>query len=137
MPTQKAGCILINLESKKISLVFRREKDGYSFPKGHLEEGETLQQCAVRETEEETGRKNHLIDEQELAIVKYVTHLGEDVEVHFYLAIDDGLTDKTIPEDLQEISIWVSTDEVEEKLTFGNLRNFWNEVKGKVIDILK
>lgn len=39
MTTKKAGCILINLETKKIALVNR--KNEYSFPKGHLEVGKT------------------------------------------------------------------------------------------------
>lgn len=45
---KKAGCILINLDNSKIALVLR---DGdYSFPKGHLENGETIKECAIRET---------------------------------------------------------------------------------------
>lgn len=65
MKVKKAGTILINIENKKIGLVYRPSKNDYTFPKGHLEVGETLQQCAVRETEEETGRKNHLINQVE------------------------------------------------------------------------
>ena len=45
MITKKAGCILINLETKKIALVNR--KNEYSFPKGHLEEGEKFEECEI------------------------------------------------------------------------------------------
>ena len=55
MKTYKAGTILVNLANKKIGLTYRVKQNDYSFPKGHLEEGETLQECAVRETEEETA----------------------------------------------------------------------------------
>lgn len=34
----------------------------YTFPKGHIEQGETAQQAAVREVEEETGVKAEIIE---------------------------------------------------------------------------
>ena len=134
MATLKAGTILVNLENKKIGLIYRKDKIGYEFPKGHLEEGETLEECAIRETEEETGRKNHIVEE--LETVNYVTSKGEDVELHFYIAIDDGETDKNIVEEDKEENIWVELDEVENKLTFNNLKRVWNNSKEKVLKLL-
>lgn len=134
MATLKAGTILVNLENKKIGLIYRKDKVGYEFPKGHLEKGETLEECAIRETEEETGRKNHIVEE--LEIVKYVTSKGEDVELHFYIAIDDGETNQIIVEEDKEETIWVNAEEVENKLTFKNLKKVWNNSKEKVIKIL-
>ena len=134
MATLKAGTILVNLENKKIGLIYRKDKIGYEFPKGHLEEGETLEECAIRETEEETGRKNHILEE--LETVNYVTSKGEYVELHFYIAIDDGKTDKNIVEEDKEENIWVEIDEVENKLTFNNLKRVWNNSKEKVIKLL-
>ena len=133
MATLKAGTILVNLENKKIGLIYRKDKIGYEFPKGHLEEGETLEECAIRETEEETGRKNHIVEE--LETVNYVTSKGEDVELHFYIAIDDGETDKNIVEEDKEENIWVELDEVENKLTFNNLKRVWDNSKEKVIKL--
>ena len=41
MKVLKAGCILYNKETQKIALICR---DGeFSFPKGHLEKGETIE----------------------------------------------------------------------------------------------
>ena len=97
MATQKAGTVLVNLSNKKIALVYRRDNLGYEFPKGHIEEGETLEECAVRETEEETGRKNYIVEKLEK--LNYITGKGEEVELHMYLAIDDGRTHEIIEED--------------------------------------
>lgn len=133
MATLKAGTILVNIENKKIGLIYRKDKIGYEFPKGHLEEGETLEECAIRETEEETGRKNHIVEE--LETVRYVTSKGEEVELHFYIAIDDGETNKNIVEEDREENIWAELDEVENKLTFNNLKRVWDNSKEKVIKL--
>lgn len=136
MTTKKAGTILLNLETKQIGLVYRSKDKGYTFPKGHLEGNETLQQCAIRETEEETLRACHLLYAQEISILKYTTPNGEKVENHMYLAIDDGLTSKNIPFYDREKFEWFSFDDIETKLNFNNLKKLWNEVKEQVYKIL-
>ena len=76
MKILKAGTVLINLKNKEICLVYNKDDKSYAFPKGHLEKGETLQECAIRETEEETGHTCSLINEKEIGILKYVTPAG-------------------------------------------------------------
>ncbi|MGQ0737805.1 MAG: NUDIX hydrolase [Bacteroidota bacterium] len=49
---QAAGGLVLN-EEKEILMIFRRGK--WDLPKGKLDKGETLESCAVREVEEETG----------------------------------------------------------------------------------
>jgi 8-oxo-dGTP diphosphatase len=46
--------------SLEVLLVHRPRYDDWSFPKGKLEEGETDEQAAVREVEEETGLRCEL-----------------------------------------------------------------------------
>lgn len=49
----KAGGGLVKNQSDEVLFIFRRGK--WDLPKGKLDEGETLEQCAIREVEEETG----------------------------------------------------------------------------------
>ena len=50
-----AGGLVLN-ENKELLFIFRRGK--WDLPKGKLDEGETIEQCAIREVAEETGVKN-------------------------------------------------------------------------------
>lgn len=58
-----SGCFVIkkSAEGPKLVLVYckwNNGKEGWIIPKGHIEEGETKEQTALREVAEETGYKN-------------------------------------------------------------------------------
>ena len=137
MLVKKSGTILLNLNSKQIGLVYRNNRNDYSFPKGHLKKDETLQQCAVRETEEETLRANHLCITKEIYTLKYVTPMGENIECYFYISIDDGPTSQNIDLKDQKKLIWVNLNDVENKLSYNNLKVLWSRIKGPVMAILE
>ena len=130
---KKAGCILINIKEKKIALVLR--KGDYSFPKGHLEEMETIKDCAKRETIEETGHQVEILGE-EVSIIRYKSSGGEEVENHFFIGIDIGRTNKKIAEKDKEKTEWFEIDKVEERLAYQDLKDTWNEIKPKVEKIV-
>lgn len=137
MLVKKAGTILLNLETQQIGLVYRKKDKSYTFPKGHLEKGESLQECAIRETEEETLRANHLLINKEITILKYTTPLGEDVENYMYIAVDDGPSSKDIPMCDREIFEWIEYNDVENKLVFSNLKLLWNQIKEPIYELLE
>jgi ADP-ribose pyrophosphatase YjhB (NUDIX family) len=61
----QAGGGLVKNEKDEYLFIFRRGK--WDLPKGKLDEGETISECALREVEEETGLVNvllqdHLVD---------------------------------------------------------------------------
>ena len=130
----KAGCVLINRENKQIGLVYRKKCDDYSFPKGHLEKDETLYECAIRETEEETGRKCKLVSEKEVGIIEYTNFEG-NIKTYMYLAIDEGVTDRIIDEKDKEELVWVNYDDVIDKLSYQNLKDFWKKIELRVREI--
>lgn len=134
---KKAGTILLNLNLKQIGLVFRDANNDYFFPNGHLENSETLQQCAIRETEEETLRKNHLLINKEVYSLKYTTPIGENVECYFYISIDDGPTSKNINLKDQEILKWINPNDIENTLSYNNLKEMWIKIKNPIINILE
>lgn len=131
MATQKAGCYLINLETKKVAIVYRDYLDDWTFPKGHLEACETLEECAVRETAEETKRVAEIAKNIEPTIEVYTTPNGEVCECFMYVAIDRGASDNT--SDDTHPTFWIDFDDVEEKLSYESLKASWREVRDKII----
>ncbi len=80
MPKQiiAAGGIVTNPKGA-ILWIFRR--GFWDLPKGKLDEGETIQSCAIREVMEETGLKNIQLNEliQFTNHTYFDTHLNEEV----------------------------------------------------------
>ena len=66
----------------EILLVHRPEYDDWSFPKGKLEQGETEEEAAVREVEEETGLRCEL--GPELATTRYRDARGRPKTVRYW-----------------------------------------------------
>jgi 8-oxo-dGTP pyrophosphatase MutT (NUDIX family) len=109
---QAAGGLVLN-EKKEILIIFRRSK--WDLPKGKLDKGETLEECAVREVEEETGlTKIKLISP--LTISYHTYHEGTKFilkESHWYNMQVSG-KQKLIPqttEDILELK-WVKPGEL-------------------------
>ena len=114
----KAGTILV--KNDKIALVYRDYYDDYSFPKGHVEKGESFIECAIRETNEETKREVLLARDSEIYIEYYTD----------YLAKDNGKSNNTSSE-VHDL-VWVDFDEVDNYLTYESLKKLWNNIKEKV-----
>jgi 8-oxo-dGTP pyrophosphatase MutT (NUDIX family) len=107
-----AGGMVVN-EQEQYLFIHRRGH--WDLPKGKLDEGETIEECALREIREETGL-------QELEIIKsllityHTYHMqGKDIlkESYWYL-VSGSVMDTLVPqteEDIEKI-IWVDRTEV-------------------------
>ncbi len=126
MATKKAGLVVYNSKLDKIALIFRDYYNDYSFPKGHVEQGETYEECAIRETAEEIKRQATIINHTPY-IECYTTPKGEECEVYMYVALDTGHSDNTSIE-THEL-IWVDVDRVEDTLSFQSNKEVWRALK--------
>ena len=104
---------LVQNEKKEILLIFRRGV--WDLPKGKLDKSEKLEDCAVREVEEETGlQKVKLLSP--LTITYHTYHEGARFvlkESHWYSMKVSG-EQKLVPqteEDIHEIK-WVNADKL-------------------------
>lgn len=127
---KKAGCILLNLENKTIALVYREKQKDYSFPKGHLEKNESIVECAIRETAEETKFKCEILEEEPVYIETYITPSSEDVEMYYFISKYVGISDNT--SDDRHQTFWIPYENVYETLSYDSLKKVWNSVKNKV-----
>jgi 8-oxo-dGTP pyrophosphatase MutT (NUDIX family) len=118
-----AGGIVEN-EQKKILFQFRRGK--WDLPKGKLDDGETLEECAVREVGEETGLKNIELGELVGITSHFYRENEEDIEkeTHWFAmkVFGDQQLVPQVEEDIFELR-WVAEHELQDYLknTFKNI----------------
>jgi 8-oxo-dGTP pyrophosphatase MutT (NUDIX family) len=102
-----AGGVVFNT-SQEILMIFRRGK--WDLPKGKLDKGETLEHCAVREVEEETGLNNVEMAEKIITTYHVYKEYGKHIlkESHWY-KMKNSKNQKLVPqtdEDITDIK-WV------------------------------
>ena len=96
----------------KVLLVHRPEYDDWSFPKGKLEDGESWEEGALREVEEETGLRCEL--GAEAGRTNYAVDAGPK-EVRYYRMTCDG--DARAQNEVDEVR-WVALAEARDLLTY-------------------
>jgi ADP-ribose pyrophosphatase YjhB (NUDIX family) len=112
----------VDLPAALIARLDRRGRLLWSLPKGHIEEGESAEQAAVREIREETGIEGGLLGELGVIDFWFVAE-GKRVHKtvhHFLLRAQGGeLSDADI--EVAEVA-WVPLDEVEKRLAYNDER---------------
>lgn len=131
-----AGGLVVDTERMAAAIIGRRDRKGrmvWSFPKGHIEAGETPEMAAVREVCEETGLDAEIH-----------THLGE---IAFWFMLDGKRIFKTVQHYLliarggelsdadREVDAveWVALSEVSTRLAYNDER----KLLAKALEILK
>ena len=121
---KSCGCIIT--KNNKVLLVYEKRRNFWGFPKGHMEEGETEIETALREVKEEVGIDVKINPEKRYSI-NYIIRNEIDKTTVLYLATP--ITEDVV---MQEAEIenfkWCSYEEALETLTFDNLKELFKEV---------
>jgi 8-oxo-dGTP diphosphatase len=99
----------------EILLVHRPKYDDWSLPKGKRDPGETDEQCAVREVEEETGLRCHL--GRELLPTAYTDARGR-AKVVRYWAMSVAGERPFVPGDETDELRWLAVDDAMTMLSY-------------------
>jgi len=125
--TVKAGCVVMN-DKNEVLLVGDKEGKIWTFPKGHAENDETIEQVALREVQEETGYKVEI--EKRLSDLTY-THgkTGELIRVAMFKAKPLEKSEKNLEEEEKySQSAWFSLEKAKEILYY-NLAFLLDEIQ--------
>ncbi len=127
----KAGCIVMRKNDQtEVLLIYRKDYDDWTFPKGHVEQGETLPETAARETKEETG---YSVDIQKKIDNIIYQHQRDGTtftcDTHYYLAEPQSHEEGVVPnEEVDEIQ-WLPLSKAKQKLTYDNNKKLLNSIK--------
>src|SRR3954464_9734412 len=97
-----------------LAVVHRPKYDDWSLPKGHLEEGESWEDAALREVEEELGTRARRV--RALEPVRYRTPKGRDKEVRYWL-MEPVSGDFTANDEVDDVR-WLTPAEALEQLSY-------------------
>lgn len=111
----------------EVLVVHRPKYDDWSLPKGKAEPGETDEETAVREVEEETGLRCEL--GEELATVRYRDRFGRNKQVRYWRMRVVGECSWS-PNDEIDDQRWISVGESDTLLTYEADRRLVDEVRG-------
>lgn len=124
------SCGAVIFDGDKI-LVIQQVKGHWGFPKGHVEEGETEVQTAVREIKEETNLDVE-IDESKRFVEHYSPEEGVEKDVVFFVAQKTGGEIKVQEEEVKDTK-WLLPHDAMEILTYDSskriLQNVLNTIK--------
>lgn len=121
---QKAGAIVFGQKDPSlIALLYRSKEKDWSFPKGHIEEGEAVAETTQREIMEETGMSTQLINDP-LPPLEYNHPKGYHIIVYMFLMQSEKDDAVKIEFEGDKI-IWVPFKEVVNKLSYDNVRQYY------------
>ena len=117
---KSCGALVVRREGENYYILMIRHKAGghRSFPKGHMEAGESEYATALREVMEETSSRIAIISDFR-ATVSYSPSPGVMKEVVYFLAFTTDESIKAREGEIAEVE-WVPLDEAEQCLTHEN-----------------
>ncbi|MBR2577355.1 MAG: NUDIX domain-containing protein [Erysipelotrichaceae bacterium] len=125
------GAVLYKKETDIRYLIIRDRNDNYGFPKGHIEEGESLRETALREIKEETGT-DALLDDDFCFSFSYPIK-GDTVikTVHYFLGTFTG--EPFINDGEAKEILLLEYEEAYDLLTFTQSKELLKEAHGYLL----
>jgi 8-oxo-dGTP diphosphatase len=111
-PIEAAGGVVVR--DGQVALVHRPRYDDWTLPKGKLDPGESFEQAALREVEEETGLRARLV--RELPPTSYDVSGRPKIVRYWLMEVDDATP--FVPNDETDELRWVALDEALRLLTY-------------------
>lgn len=110
---------VIDDQPLRVLLVHRPQYDDWSFPKGGVDEGESIEDAALREVLEETGLKCRIIRKLAEARYRYRTRRGavRPKAVHYFLMEPVGGQITTDAEEVDSAE-WFDIADAEKTLSY-------------------
>ena len=121
------SCGAVIFDGDKV-LVIQQVSGHWGFPKGHVEDGETEIETAVREIKEETNLDVE-IDENHRYVEHYSPKEGVEKDVVFFVAKKVG-GDVKVQEEEVRCTEWLLPEDAMERLTYDSSKR----ILGKVMD---
>lgn len=122
---KSCGAIVIN-KNNKILLV-HHNAGHWDFPKGHIENGETEEQTAIREVKEETNI-DIIINNKYRYTTSYSPKENVMKEVVYFLAQNIDEDKKPQLEEVSEVK-WFTLEEAMNTITYENSKEILNKLK--------
>lgn len=117
-------------ETENEILLIKHNGGHWAFPKGHVEEGESEEQTAYREVQEETGLNVKLdIRYREMVTFSPAPHTMKDV-IYFAATVESGVETPQLTE-VSEVR-WVPFSEATQYITFENDRGLFEKMQAFV-----
>ena len=114
---EAAGGVVVR--DGQVALVHRPRYDDWTLPKGKVDPGESFEQAAVREVEEETGLRAHLV--RELQSTTYDVKGRPKIVRYWLMEVDDERP--FAPNDETDELRWAPLDEALRLLTYDRDRD--------------
>ena len=117
---KSCGAIIFSLKENKEQILLIKHINGghWSFPKGHVEDGETETETALREIEEETNLKVSL-DTRFREITTYSPEKNVIKDVVYFFAVSDSRETAMQKEEISDIK-WVDISDAENIVSYKN-----------------
>lgn len=129
-----AGGIIVN--SKNQILMIEDQWDKWTFPKGHIERGETAEQTALREVKEEVGLKTEIIKKLLTDEYWFVANWEKGKPkvhktVHWFLMCAEG---KPQPQTAEiKNARWFNISEIDKLETYENTQKLVSELVSELV----